>query len=103
MLAHNGKQGLICHQMRGSLTIFLANRFPHTSTLNELRPDPGNLSLGVGFVQKTKNLTVSNTRRHLLEDIVSFDILRSYEISYVWQSDNASPLIALPLSHRIDV
>lgn len=80
-LSWNGKQGLICHQERGTLTIFLASRFLHTSTLNERGPSPLYPSIGVGFVQKNKNLTVSHNRRRLLEDIVSFDILRRYETS----------------------
>jgi hypothetical protein len=72
------KHGLLCHQSAGSLTIFMAREVYHTSTLNELGPNPDHPSLGMVFVQQKKNLSVSKGRRHILEDIVCFDILETY-------------------------
>jgi hypothetical protein len=72
------KQGLLCHQSMGSLTIFMANEVCHTSTLNEQGPSPAHPSLGMVFVQQKKNLTVSKARRHILEDVVCFEILETY-------------------------
>jgi hypothetical protein len=72
------KHGLLCHQSTGSLTIFMAREVYHTSTLNERGPNPDHPSLGIVFVQQKKNLTVSKARRHILEDIVSFDVLETY-------------------------
>jgi hypothetical protein len=72
------KQGLVCIQKQGSLTVFLGSTILHTSTLNEHGPDPKCPSLGIGCVQKTKVLNGSERRSVVLEDKVSFPILEKY-------------------------
>jgi len=74
----DGKRGLVCYQRAGSLTVFVASEILHTSSLNELGPDPEHPSLGVGFVQKTKTLTRSHARRHVLAHAVSFEVIEQY-------------------------
>jgi hypothetical protein len=74
----DGKQGLVCYQRAGSLTVFMAREILHTGSLNERGPDPDYPSLGVGLVQKTKTLTRSHARRHLLAHAVCFDVIDKY-------------------------
>jgi len=73
-----GKRGLVLHQQAGCLTVFLANQILHTSSLNEHGANPDYPSLGVGIVQKTKVLTGSERKAHLLGNMVCFPILERF-------------------------
>jgi hypothetical protein len=62
------------------MTIFMANKIPHTSTLNQAKT--ANLdqpSLSVGSLQKKKVMDHSAKRRTLLSHVVSFATLKGYQ------------------------
>jgi hypothetical protein len=80
-LCCNGKLGVVCMQRAGTLTVFRAAKFAHTSTINECGPDPESPSLGVAVVQKTRSLNVSRERSDVLENMISFPILNIYHSS----------------------
>ena len=73
-----GKRGLVLHQQAGCLTVFLASRILHTSSLNEHGANPDYPSLSIGFVQKTKVLRESERKAHLLGNMVCFPILERF-------------------------
>jgi hypothetical protein len=73
-----GKRGVVCMQQAGTLTVFRATKFAHTSTYNEHDADPEYPSVGVACVQKMRSLNVSEERSDVLEDIISFPILSRY-------------------------
>ena len=73
-----GKRGVVCMQRAGTLTVFCATKFAHTSTYNEHKADPETPSVGVACVQKRRSLNVSDQRSDVLEDIISFPVLTRY-------------------------
>ena len=73
-----GRLGVVCIQRAGTLTVFRATEFAHTSTINEVGPDPENPCLGVATVQKTRSLNISEQRSDVLKDMISFPILERY-------------------------
>src|SRR5271154_183296 len=74
----NGKRGVVCIQRQGTLAVFLGGKRLHTSSTNERGPNEKNPSLGVGCVQKTKVLSVSEARSDVLDDFICFPILETY-------------------------
>ncbi len=72
------KRGVVCMQRAGTLTVFRATKFAHTSSINEKGPDPKHPSIGVACVQKVRTLNGSKDRSDVLEKIVSFPVLERY-------------------------
>ena len=72
------KCGVVCIQRAGTLTVFRATKYAHTSSINETGTDPEFPSIGVACVQKVKTLNASNDRYDVLEKIVSFPVLERY-------------------------
>jgi hypothetical protein len=79
-----GKRGVICMQRAGTLTVFRATKFAHTSTFNENDTDRNSPSIGVACVQKVRSLNASEHRSDVLENIINFPILSRYRS--VWKS-----------------
>ena len=77
-LRSGSKQGLVCKQRKGTMTIFMAKTIAHTSTLNENGPNEAAPSLSVGSLHKKKVMDYSMSRAYLLDKVISFPILNAY-------------------------
>lgn len=77
----NGKRGIVWKQRQGTLSIFLADRFVHSSSINEVEPNDKFPSLGLGCVQKSKVLSMSEQRSDVVDKFVNFAILKEYGLS----------------------
>ena len=86
----NGKRGIVWKQRPGTLSIFLAGQFIHSSSINECEPNSDFPSLGLGCVQKSKVLSVSERRSDVVDKFVSFSILKMYGLSPVRICDYSS-------------
>jgi hypothetical protein len=60
------------------MTIFLADKILHSSSVNELEPNNEFPSIGLGCVQKSRVYSVSEHRASIVESFVNFDILNVY-------------------------
>jgi hypothetical protein len=88
------KRGLVCKQRQGSMTVFMADTISHTSTLNENGPNPDAPSLSVGSLQKMKVMNYSLKRAYLLDDMVSFPILKGYNCTVDSPDDVANAILS---------
>ena len=70
-------------QWPGTLSIFLAGQFIHSSSINGCEPNSDFPSLGLGCVQKSKVLSVSEWRSDVVDKFMSFFILKMYGLSPV--------------------
>ena len=70
-------------QWPGTLSIFLAGQFIHSSSINECEPNSDFPSLGLGCIQKPKVLLVSEQRSDVVDKFVRFSILKMYGLSPV--------------------
>jgi hypothetical protein len=74
-----GKHGVVCLQRAGCLTVFMASRYVHSSTVNQYeRQHPDHPSLGLGCLQKVNALTRADKRTDVLDEMVNMDILDTY-------------------------
>lgn len=74
-----GKQGIVFKQRRGTLTIFRAGDFIHTSSAPEHECNADFPSLGLGCVRKSKVESVAKQRADVVETFVEFRILQVYK------------------------
>jgi hypothetical protein len=74
----DGKRGVVFVEGMGSLTVFRAKDFLHTSTVNEGQPDRDWPALSVAVLQKSKTLNAAKRRADVLENMVDMDILLKY-------------------------
>jgi len=77
-LSCQGKLRIVCMQRAGTLTVFRASEYPHTSTCNEQMADPECSSIGLACVQKVRTLNVLEQMSDVLKDIVSFPVISRY-------------------------
>jgi len=88
----NQKRGVVCIQRAGTLMVFRATKFFHSSTINEHQPDPACPSLGVVCVQKMRTLKKSEDRSDVLENMVNFCILETYHETQI-AKDTEEPVL----------
>ena len=79
-----GKQGVLIQQPIGTLTVWFASLFEHTSSVDEERilhggKDTGTPSVGIVAVQKNKLLSVPNNRKDVMDQLVFFPGQLTYQ------------------------
>jgi hypothetical protein len=75
----DSKRGFVCLQRAGCLTVFMASRYVHTSTVNQYQGQHSDHpSLGLGCLQKVNALTRADKRTDVLDEMVNMRILDAY-------------------------